>query len=80
MLERRGRGGLLTGATKAVVRRSGGDAVQPHWAHAGDATALDLERAVFDRMSGMRQQGTAKDDTYKVLFLPQALGASPGQS
>ena len=33
-LEPRGRGGLLTGARRAV-RRAGGDAVQPHGAHAG---------------------------------------------
>ena len=32
-------------------------------------TALNLERAVFDFMGGLREQGTANDDAYAVLTL-----------
>jgi hypothetical protein len=31
--------------------------------------ALNLERAVFDVMGGLREQGTANDNAYAVLFL-----------
>jgi hypothetical protein len=31
-------------------------------------TALNLERAVFDIMSGLRESGTANDEAYSVLF------------
>ena len=32
-------------------------------------TTLNLERAVFDVMGGLREQGTANDNAYAVLFL-----------
>ncbi|HZG52420.1 MAG TPA: hypothetical protein VEZ40_09815 [Pyrinomonadaceae bacterium] len=32
-------------------------------------TMLNLERAVFDVMGGLREQGTANDNAYAVLFL-----------
>jgi hypothetical protein len=32
-------------------------------------SALNLERAVFDVMGGLREQGTANDNAYAILFL-----------
>lgn len=32
-------------------------------------TVLNLERAVFDIMGGLRETGTANDSAYAVLFL-----------
>jgi hypothetical protein len=32
-------------------------------------TALNLERAVFNVMGGLRETGTANDETYAVLFM-----------